>query len=114
MQAREVPAQILNGAEGQSQPAVEGFCGRAVEAAQIDLAEKVAVLLRQNANHNSVVHHGQCDQNSRSTPQPHLPQRSLDPGIFHGGRTLVWHHGQYFMNGIRSFRRHLRLRQRAV
>jgi hypothetical protein len=45
-------------------------------------------------DYSLAVHHGQCDQKSRTTPQPHLPQVSLDSGIFHGWRTFVWHQGQ--------------------
>ena len=40
------------------------------------------------------VHQGQCVQNSRKTPQPHLPHVSLLPAIFHAFRTLVRHQGQ--------------------
>ena len=47
-----------------------------------------------DSHYSFAVHQGQCDQNSRSTPQPHLPQVSLLPAIFHGCRTLVWHQGQ--------------------
>ena len=33
--------------------------------------------------YSSAAHHGQWLQNSRSTPQPHLPHVSELPGIFH-------------------------------
>ncbi len=55
---------------------------------------KVGVANHGESVYSFAVHHGQWDQNSRSTPQPHLPQVSLEPAIFQGGRTFVWHQGQ--------------------